>query len=293
MSIISPVERKTDRSVSERDAGVTESGPKGLPSRPRSVPMVVPLEMGWRHLLFENWPIDPGVMDAHLPDGLEPDVHDGSAWLSIVPFTNVAVRPAGVPEALGIRLPELNVRTYVTRDGVPSVYFFSLDAQGIASVLGARLFHHLPYYYARISLDRTDGRVRFSSRRRHPGARPARYEGAYWPTGSRSRPPAIRSGRFSSSATGSTPGHRTGRYGTRPSTTTRGRCTRLPPRSERTRCSPPTDSRDRTPTRCTTTVRASTWSRHGADGGRETIETGVGPSTGGRSRRPWRVTTTI
>jgi len=144
--------------------------------------MVVPLEMGWRHLLFENWPIDPGVMDAHLPDGLEPDVHDGSAWLSIVPFTNVAVRPAGVPEALGIRLPELNVRTYVTRDGVPSVYFFSLDAQGIASVLGARLFHHLPYYYARISLDRTDGRVRFSSRR-HPGARPARYEGAYWPTG--------------------------------------------------------------------------------------------------------------
>jgi len=144
---------------------------------------MVPLAMGWRHLLFENWPVDPAVMDAHLPDALSPDEYDGSAWLSVVPFTNVAVRPTGLPASLGIRLPELNVRTYVTRDGTPSVYFFSLDAQGVASVLGARLFHHLPYYYARISLDSADGRVRFSSRRRHPGARPARYEATYWPTG--------------------------------------------------------------------------------------------------------------
>jgi uncharacterized protein YqjF (DUF2071 family) len=80
-------------------------------------------------------------------------------------------------------LPEINVRTYVTRDGVASVYFFSLDAQGLASVTGARLFHHLPYYYARIALEMDDGRVWFESRRRHPGARPGHYEATYWPTG--------------------------------------------------------------------------------------------------------------
>jgi len=145
--------------------------------------MVLPLEMGWRKLLFENWPVEPAVMDAHLPEGLEADVYDGSAWLSVVPFTNVNVRPKGLPEAFGLRLPELNVRTYVTRDGVPSVYFFSLDAQGISSVVGARLFHHLPYYYARISLSWDDGPVRFRSRRLHPGSRPAHYEASYWPTG--------------------------------------------------------------------------------------------------------------
>jgi uncharacterized protein YqjF (DUF2071 family) len=145
--------------------------------------MVVPLEMGWRHLLFENWPVDPELMDAHLPASLTADCHDGSAWLSVIPFTNVAVRPKGVPRPLGVQLPEINVRTYVTHDGVPSVYFFSLDAQGLASVTGARLFHHLPYYYARISLEMNDGRVRFESRRHHPGARPGRYEGTYWPTG--------------------------------------------------------------------------------------------------------------
>ncbi|WP_281193937.1 YqjF family protein [Halorubrum sp. F4] len=145
--------------------------------------MVLPLEMGWRHLLFESWPVDPELVAAHLPEALEPDEHDGSAWLSVIPFTNVAVRPEGLPRSLGVRLPEVNVRTYVTHDGVPSVYFFSLDAQGLASVLGARAFHHLPYYYARISLEWNDGRVAFDSRRRHPGDRPARYEATYWPTG--------------------------------------------------------------------------------------------------------------
>ena len=40
-------------------------------------------------------------MDAHLPEDLDPDTYDGSAWLSVVPFTNVAVRPRWFPERLG------------------------------------------------------------------------------------------------------------------------------------------------------------------------------------------------
>jgi hypothetical protein len=38
-------------------------------------------------------------------------------------------------------------------------------------------------YYARIALETGDGRVRFESRYRHPGARPGRYEATAWPTG--------------------------------------------------------------------------------------------------------------
>jgi uncharacterized protein YqjF (DUF2071 family) len=72
--------------------------------------MVVPLEMGWRHLLFENWPIDPELLDAHLPTSLTADCHDGSAWLSVIPFTNVAVRLKGVPRPLGVRLPDKRVQ---------------------------------------------------------------------------------------------------------------------------------------------------------------------------------------
>lgn len=145
--------------------------------------MVVPLAMGWRHVLFENWPLDPDRLETHIPDQLTLDLFDGAAWLSVVPFTNVAIRPQGVPSWLGTDLPELNVRTYVTHDEVDGVYFLSLDANGIGSVLGARLLHHLPYYYARISLTETDGGIEFRSRRRHPGARPAEYRLRYEPTG--------------------------------------------------------------------------------------------------------------
>jgi hypothetical protein len=144
--------------------------------------------MGWRHLLFANYPVDPAIVDAHLPDAFAVDTFDGDAWLSVVPFTNVDVRPRGLPARLGIDLPELNLRTYVTVDGDtsadPGVYFFSLDAQGVLSVLGARLFHHLPYFYARISLESDgEGGIGFESRRRHPGDRPARYAATYRPTG--------------------------------------------------------------------------------------------------------------
>ena len=165
--------------------------------------MVVPLAFGWRDLLFDNWRVDEAVLDAHLPAALEVQPFDGSGWLSVVPFVNVDTRPRGLPPRAGVDLPELNLRTYVTCDGEPGVYFFSLDADGLLAVLGARLTHHLPYYYARIGLRRhvgsrhsADGRppdererfpraerVRFESRRLHPGDRPARYLASYGPTG--------------------------------------------------------------------------------------------------------------
>ncbi|WP_115864088.1 YqjF family protein [Halorussus litoreus] len=145
--------------------------------------MVTSLHMGWRHVLFANWPVDPSVVRPHVPDALTVDTYDGDAWLSVVPFTNVDVRPSWIPTGWGVPLPELNLRTYVTHDGHDGVYFFSLDAQGIVGVLGARIFHHLPYFYARISLDVNGGRVQFESDRLHPGARPATFAGSYAPTG--------------------------------------------------------------------------------------------------------------
>lgn len=146
--------------------------------------MVVSLHMGWRHVLFANWPIAPQIIEPHLPEALALDIHDGEAWLSVVPFTNVDVRPQIFPSGTGLPLPELNLRTYVRYDDTPGVYFFSLDAQGILAVLGARIFHSLPYYYARIDLIEGPDGIRFTSSRRHPGARPVRFEATYRPDGS-------------------------------------------------------------------------------------------------------------
>lgn len=150
--------------------------------------MSLALHMGWRHALFANWSMDPSVVAPHVPDSVSVDTYDGRAWLTVLPFTNVDVRPPWLPEGVGIRLPEVNLRTYVAREGEPGVYFFNLDADGVLSVLGARATHFLPYFHARIRhrVD-DDGRVRFESARRHPGARPARFVATYGPDGERFR----------------------------------------------------------------------------------------------------------
>jgi len=85
------------------------------------------------------------------------DTHDGVAWIGITPFTMWGNRPVFAPTLplLG-ESHELNVRTYVHLDGVPGVWFFSLDANNTIAVFGARLAFHLPYFKARMSLERQD-----------------------------------------------------------------------------------------------------------------------------------------
>lgn len=143
----------------------------------------VPLAFGWRHLLFANWPASADRLATHLPGVLAVDEYEGDGWVSVVAFVDVETRPRGLPAWTGLRLPEVNVRTYVTHDGDPGIYFLSLDAQSLLGVLGARLTHYLPYYYARGHFRWTDGRVDVASRRRQPGDRPAVFEASYRPTG--------------------------------------------------------------------------------------------------------------
>lgn len=145
--------------------------------------MVVSLSMEWHHVLFANFPVDPESITAHLPPELAVDTFDSQAWLSVVPFTNRDVRPSLLPEGRGITLPELNLRTYVTHPDGPGVYFFSLDADGKAAVLGARVFHHLPYYFAAITLTKNADEIHFTCRRTHPGARPVSFTASYTPDG--------------------------------------------------------------------------------------------------------------
>lgn len=143
----------------------------------------VPLAFGWRRILFANWPIDPDLLAAHLPDPFAVHEYDGAGWLTIVPFVNVDTRLRGLPPRVGVDLPELNLRTYVVCDSEPGIYFFSLDAPSVFAVLGARLTHRLPYYNARISVEHAANEIRFRSRRRHPGSRSARYDATYRPVG--------------------------------------------------------------------------------------------------------------
>ena len=130
----------------------------------------------WDSLTYLHWRYDPADVARVLPDGLQPDVCDGSAWVGLVPFRMRRVRPAGVPwwllGGLGT-FPETNVRTYVVGpQGRRGVWFCSLDIANLAPVLVAQTTYRLPYLWARASV-RWDGRrVRYRTDRwpRGPGA---------------------------------------------------------------------------------------------------------------------------
>ncbi|WP_281889148.1 YqjF family protein [Paenibacillus sp. YYML68] len=125
------------------------------------------MKQTWHDLLFAHWPISMETLARYVPGRLPIDTYEGTAWIAVVPFGMCGIRGRGLPPIPGTsRFPELNVRTYVTLDGKPGVYFFSLDASSMLAVLGARRFFHLPYYHAAMKLEREGETIVYTSRRR-------------------------------------------------------------------------------------------------------------------------------
>jgi uncharacterized protein YqjF (DUF2071 family) len=90
-----------------------------------------------------------------VPDELEIEEHDGSAWLGIQFFRVRALRARGALPVPGISsFLQLNVRTYVRGpDGLPGVWFFSIDASSRLAALGVRRIYRVPAFYARMTLE--------------------------------------------------------------------------------------------------------------------------------------------
>jgi uncharacterized protein YqjF (DUF2071 family) len=120
------------------------------------------------------------VLRPLIPQALEIDMFGGQAWLGVVPFRMSDVRMRGVPAIPGLsRFPELNVRTYVARDGKPGVWFFSLDAANAVAVWGARRLFHLPYFLAAMSCAEHAGWIRYESHRKDRRGSPASLRARY------------------------------------------------------------------------------------------------------------------
>jgi uncharacterized protein YqjF (DUF2071 family) len=136
----------------------------------------------WDDLLFAHWPVDPEQLRPMIPEGLTLDCRDGTAWISITPFRLEGLRARGLPPIPWIStFPELNCRTYVTRNRKAGVFFFSLDAARTAAVIGARAAFHLPYFRAAMRATRTrDGAIDYRSRRMRSD-RPAEFQALYRP----------------------------------------------------------------------------------------------------------------
>ena len=163
--------------------------------------------MSWRDGLFAHWPMDPSRVRSVLPDELDVDSREGTAWVSALASVAAANRPWFLPRTTGVTFPQVNLRTYVRREGRPGVYFLSLDIPSAVGVRLARSLYGLPYHRADIDFE-TDGEDdgatrrshssqsedgstrapeqgsrRFESQRPHTERPPARFAAEYRPTG--------------------------------------------------------------------------------------------------------------
>jgi uncharacterized protein len=136
------------------------------------------LSQRWLNLAFIHWEIDPAQLRSKIPAQLEIDLHEGKAWIAIVPFDMKGVTFRGLPAvSVFSDFPEVNVRTYVEYEGKKGVWFFSLDVPKQFAVWTARTFFHLPYRRAKVDVVEQDPSVYYSHQMNH-----CAFEAIYKPT---------------------------------------------------------------------------------------------------------------
>ncbi|HKP45386.1 MAG TPA: DUF2071 domain-containing protein [Pyrinomonadaceae bacterium] len=144
---------------------VTDPDRLAIRHRPDGQPI---MHQTWGKLLFIHWRVPEQWLRPFIPEPLDLDLYGDSAWLAITPFTMWDIRafPPFVPAIPGLNsMEELNVRTYVHLDGVPGVWFLSLDANSSAAVLAARTFFRLPYFNADISFEQEGDEITYELHR--------------------------------------------------------------------------------------------------------------------------------
>ena len=154
----------------------------------------------WNDLLFAHWPIGAPEMQALLPEWLDADTFQGTAWLGAVPFWLDRIKVRGIPAIPGLRnFPDLNLRTYV-RDritGTPGFYCFSVDSSNLLAVAMAHAVYHLPYCLAEMHLEaRSEREFAFYSRRRFRRQQPVIFKARYRGLGPTHKTAEIRPGSF-------------------------------------------------------------------------------------------------
>lgn len=172
--ILTPINRISPKQLLDE----TQHRPFPLPQNQSWV-----MAQSWQKLLFAHYKVDINIIRPMIPSELEIDAYDGEVWISIVPFLMNYVHLRGLPPfpTTG-KFPELNVRTYVKHGDKAGVWFFSLDAASILAVTVARLTFNLPYYYAKMSIETKQTKIRYKSHRKHPNASPAHFDALYEPT---------------------------------------------------------------------------------------------------------------
>jgi len=166
-------------------------GDRRIPSGAERAAVSRLLTVTGRNVLFAHWPLAPGALAPAVPDPLELETFEGTAWVSVVALENaVAPGTARPPTGLGgeMRVPQLNLRTYVTGGGVSGVYFLSLFSGCRALAATARRAFGLPFRGARMRTTRRGDEITVRSHGHRDGGIDAVFGARYRPDGAPYRP---------------------------------------------------------------------------------------------------------
>ena len=124
----------------------------------------------WCDLAYIHWRYDPAIVQSLLPESLEVDTFDGSAWVGLIPFSMRNIAGPGTPPVPYFgSFPEVNVRTYVRKNGIAGVWFFSLDVNRLLPAVVARATYFLPYCWGSASHELDDNVLTTEVFRKWPG----------------------------------------------------------------------------------------------------------------------------
>ena len=118
----------------------------------------------WNRAVFLHWQVNILELQKFIPLGLEIDLFEGKAWVSIVAFSMEKIRPRILPAFSPISyFDEINIRTYVKHKNKSGVYFLSIEAGNIVSAKLAKTLSGLPYRYS--TMNRAEGKYESSNSR--------------------------------------------------------------------------------------------------------------------------------
>ena len=111
----------------------------------------------WNRALFFHWKVDAAALQNQLPENLTVNLFEGEAWVSLVAFTMEKIRPRLLPAVSFLSdFDEINLRTYVVKDGKPGVYFLNIEAGKKLSADVARILSGLPYEFSMMRRNNKD-----------------------------------------------------------------------------------------------------------------------------------------
>ncbi|MDN4491960.1 YqjF family protein [Ureibacillus aquaedulcis] len=125
------------------------------------------MKQTWNDILFAHYPVPRKILRELVPKGLTLDTFYQTGWISIVPYLTSSMHLRGVPPVPGMaNFAGFNVRTYVTLNGKPGIYFFGLTAANYLAAHFAKTFFRLPYFYMNMNHKKAKDLIVFESEKK-------------------------------------------------------------------------------------------------------------------------------